>query len=325
MSSQTVIFLLVAIIAITGFCVLLGVYLYSVLSTSSVKERLGRFVESPPEESHIIQPVIRHTVRVSGFRNRMNSFLSVLASKKLQQKLLSSNWQITVTEYVLIQIISGVVGLLLGWTISRSFILGLFVGVTLYLIPGLFLQQSIFKRQKKFQDQLVDVLVLIRGAVQAGFSLLQSLEVVVREMPAPAGEEFGRVQREVQFGIPLSQSLESLSARMESDDLQMVVTAIIINSQVGGNLSLMLTAVTETIRNRIALLGEVRALTSYARYASYLLTFLPFITAILIFFLSPGYFSGALDNPITRILFLIALIGILLGNVWLRKLAHIVV
>jgi tight adherence protein B len=325
LSSQIVIFLLVALFSVVGFCILLGVYLYSVLATSSVKERLGRYVESPPEETHVTQPVMRHAARVSGFRNNLNNVLSVLTSKKLQQKLLSSNWQITVTEYVLIQIVSGVFGLILGWVISKHFILGLFVGVTLYLLPGLFLQQSIYKRQKKFQDQLVDVLVLIRGAVQAGFSLLQSLEVVVREMPAPAGEEFARVQREVQFGIPLSQSLESLSTRMESDDLQMVVTAIIINSQVGGNLSLMLTAVTETIRNRIALLGEVRALTSYARYASYLLTFLPFITAVLIFFLSPGYFSGSLDSPITRILFLVALIGILLGNIWLRRLAHIVV
>ena len=189
--------------------------------------------------------------------------------------------------------------------------------------PRIFLQQSVFQRQRKFQDQLVDVLVLIKGAVQAGFSLLQSLDVVIKEMPAPAGEEFFRVKREVQFGIPLGQSLENLSLRMESDDLRMVVTAIIINNQVGGSLSLMLTAVTETIRNRIALMGEVRALTSYARYASYLLTLLPVITALIVMLLSPDYFSGVFYNPITIILFLVALLGIILGNIWLRRLAHI--
>ncbi len=223
----------------------------------------------------------------------------------------------------MIQILSAILGLILGWVITKFFLIGLVLGILLYMLPGFFLYRSIFQRQKKFQNQLVDVLVLIRGSVQAGFSLLQSLEVVVKEMPEPASEEFGRVQREVQFGIPLSQALVSLSDRMESDDLQMVVTAIIINSQVGGNLSVMLTAVTETIRNRIALFGEVRALTSNARFTSYILTLLPFITALAVVLLSPGYFSESLDSPVTKILFGFALVGIIIGNIWLRRIANI--
>ena len=110
---------------------------------------------------------------------------------------------------------------------------------------------------------------------------------------------------------------------MESDDLSMVVTAIIINNQVGGNLTVMLTAVTETIRSRIFLLREVRALTSYARYASYLLSFLPIFAALLIYFLNPHYFEGSLDSPITRTIFIAAAIGVLIGNIWLRRIARI--
>ncbi len=323
MSSETTLLILVGILSVAGLAILSAVFIYSNLAPTRVKERLNRYVEIPPETAGTTQFTIKRREVVSGYRSKLNEFLGRFASKSLNLRLQSSNWQITVTEFILIQVGAALLGLLLIWLISGTFVIGLIAAIFFYLLPGFFLQQSIFRRQRNFQNQLVDVLVLIRGAVQAGFSLLQSMDVVVREMPAPAGEEFARVQREVQLGIPLGQALENLSERMESDDLKMVVTAIIINSQVGGNLSLMLTAVTETIRNRIALLGEVRSLTSYARYASNLLTMLPFLTALIVTLLSPGYFSDALTSPLVILMFLIALIGIILGNIWLRKLTQI--
>ncbi len=324
MSREIILLVLVAILSTAGLIILLAAFVYSLLSPTKVKERLDRFVEmSQDDEIETEQIVVRRRVRISGVRKWMNDFLSIFASKSIHLKLQSSNWQITVIEFILIQLSSGILSLILIGLISGNLLIGIFGGVVIYLLPGFFLQQSIYKRQRKFQDQLVDVLVLLKGAVQAGFSLLQSLDVVIKEMPEPAGEEFFRVKREVQFGIPLGQSLENLSERMESDDLRMVVTAIIINNQVGGSLSLMLNAVTETIRNRIALMGEVRALTSYARYASYFLTLLPVITALIVMLLSPDYFSGVLYNPITIILFVAALAGIVLGNIWLRRLAQI--
>jgi len=117
---------------------------------------------------------------------------------------------------------------LLIWLISGSIIIGVIAAILFYLLPGIFPAAKHIPPPAEISEPAVDVLVLIRGAVQAGFSLLQSMDVIVREMPAPAGEEFARVQREVQLGIPLGQSLENLSDRMESDDLKMVVTAIVI-------------------------------------------------------------------------------------------------
>lgn len=318
-----IIFILVVVLCIAGFGILLATFFYSLLSPTKVQERLGRYVEVSKDEAEPQQTVFLRREKILASTGALQKLLGVFASKDLERKIQSANWQITSSEYLLIQFAGGILGLLLVWLVTHSILIGLLGGIVMIMLPGILIQRSIFLRQRKFQDQLVDVLVLIRGAVQAGFSLLQSLDVVIKEMPSPAKEEFGRVQREVQFGIPLSQSLESLSDRMESEDLRMVVTAIIINSQVGGNLSVMLTAVTETIRNRIALMGEVRALTSYARYASYLLTLLPFITAFIFVLLSPNYFSDSIHNPITQILFLGALVGIIAGNFWMRRLAHI--
>ena len=121
----------------------------------------------------------------------------------------------------------------------------------------------------------MDVLILMTGAVRAGYSLPQAIEVVSKEMKAPVSEEFRRVRHEIGLGLSLSQALNNLVARMENDDLYLVVTAININSQVGGNIVTMLEAVTSTIRDRIRLIQEVRVLTAQQRFGSYLLTFLP--------------------------------------------------
>ncbi|MEK6256185.1 MAG: type II secretion system F family protein, partial [Chloroflexota bacterium] len=191
------------------------------------------------------------------------------------------------------------------------------------IFPGYYLQKGLRTRREKFQRQLVDVLVLIGGAVRVGYSLLQSLDVVVNEMASPASDEFRRVRREVELGLSLRQGLLNLTQRMVSDDLNLIVTAININSQVGGNLTTMLTAVTDTIRERIRLLGEVRVLTSYAIYSSYILTLLPFIVTALLFILNPEYIGGLFVWGPILIIPIGALIGVFLGNLWIRKLSKI--
>jgi tight adherence protein B len=125
------------------------------------------------------------------------------------------------------------------------------------------------------------------------------------------------------LGLSLEDALFNLAERMESDDLQIVVTAIIINDQVGGNLTTVLESTVNTIRDRQQLQGEIRSLTAYAKYVGNLLSLLPFITGIGIFFLSPGYFDTLSTSIITQVLFMVALLGIILGNVWIRQIVKI--
>lgn len=302
-----------------GF-LLLGIYSLSV-GKDAVRDRLTHYIEPPQGDTLHLSSHRRD--QFSRFRYDLNKALSVFASEKLQLQLLRADWPITVIEFILIRMV--VTGLVFagGWFFTGSLLVALGLALIAYITPGTMLVVSIANRQRKFQDQLIDTLVLIRGAVQAGYSFLQSLDVVVSELPAPASEEFDRVKREIQLGLPMGQALLNLSTRMESDDLHMVVTAVIINNQVGGNLSTMLTAVTDTIRARIQLFGEVRALTSYARYTSTFLTLLPLITALIIYFINPTYFDKALISPITQTIFFVAGINVILGNIWLRRIARV--
>jgi tight adherence protein B len=131
------------------------------------------------------------------------------------------------------------------------------------------------------------------------------------------------VRREVGLGFPLSQALENLSSRMENDDLDIMVAAININRQVGGNLTVMLSAVTETIRERIRLFSEVRSITSAQRYTGYILTGLPFLMGGVLFIMNPEYMSRLFEPGWILCVPIGAVIGIIMGNLIIRRMVVI--
>jgi tight adherence protein B len=128
---------------------------------------------------------------------------------------------------------------------------------------------------------------------------------------------------EVRLGLSLEDALFNLAERMENDDLQIVVTAVIINNRVGGNLTTVLESTVNTIRDRQQLQGEIRSLTAYARYVGNFLSMLPFLLGIVIFVINRSYFDTVGTSFLTQILFFVALMGIILGNIWIRQIVNI--
>jgi tight adherence protein B len=267
----------------------------------------------------------RANVELNRLRARVNRMLSSFASEQLNLALLSANWPITETEYILLRIWLTLAGFALGWLLSGSPIPGLGLAVLGLLAPSFMLQRAIHGRRTAFAKQLSDVLVLLTGAVRGGYSLPQALDFVSKEVMAPASEEFRRVQFEVSVGLPLSQALQNLSLRMQNDDLALLVAAININIQVGGNLVTMMRSVSNTIRERIRLYGEIRVLTSQQRFSSYLLSLIPFGVFATISILNPSFASQLLQPEETRWLcFPIgALISTLLGNFVISRMIKI--
>lgn len=323
----TAILLTVSLFSVIGVF-LIGNWVYKNGPFSRKQERISRFVTSTStlDDSQVAparDSLPSSKLEIGKFRDWINKSLSSLSSEKLQIKLSSVYWEITDTEFILVCIIATVLAFLLGWLIPGNILGGIFLAVIAIMVPRILLDRAIAQRQRKFQTQLLDVLVMVKGAVEAGYGLMQALDLAVKEIPAPASEEFGRVLREIRLGITLESTLFNLAQRMENDDLHIVVTAIIINSQVGGNLSTVLDASISTIRDRMHLMGEILSLTSYARYVGYFLTLMPFITGIIMFFLSPDYFDTVKTSLLTQIIFLMALLGIIIGNIWIRRIVRI--
>jgi tight adherence protein B len=163
--------------------------------------------------------------------------------------------------------------------------------------PRLYLKYRQGKRLKNFNQQLPDTITLLANSLRAGSSFLQGIELVTRESQPPISTEFERVIREMNLGMALQPALQNLVRRVDSEDLELMVTAINIQSQVGGNLATVLDAIAFTIRERIRIKGEINTLTAMQRYSGYVITLLPVALAGLLFIISPTYITPMLERP----------------------------
>src|SRR5262249_2646510 len=157
-----------------------------------------------------------------------------------------------------------------------------------------------------------------------GFSVLQAMEAISRDAPEPTATEFKRVVQEVQLGIDLQDALEHLLGRVESEDLDLVVTAVNIQREVGGNLAEILETIGHTIRQRIKFRGEIRVLTAQGRYTGYLISFLPIAVALFLSAVEPGFMNPMFENRLCGWPMLgvgLALIGI--GTAAIQKIVNI--
>jgi len=170
-------------------------------------------------------------------------------------------------------------------------------GVVGFLLPRFWLNRRISKRLGAFNALLADTITLIANALRAGSSFLQAIELVVRESRQPINIEFGRVIREVNLGLPFDAALENLVRRVRSEDLELMVTAIAIQHQVGGNLAEILDTISHTIRERVRIKGEIRALTAMQRYSGYLVAFLPIGLSGVIFIIAPTFLAPMFQKP----------------------------
>jgi len=322
MNPIVLIIIIISLIILAAYGLVLMGLANAFQAGDDVSSRLTSYV-ALPDEATLRRPGMRRRAGLVRWRLRINNLMSGFASEQLNLQLIAANWPISATEYVLIRFWGTVAALVVGWLISANPLPGVGLAILAYFIPPLLLRQGITMRRNAFARQLIDVLMLVQGAVRAGYSFQQALDVVIREMRAPASDEFKRVRHEIGLGLSLSQALGNLVDRMENDDLYLVVTAININAQVGGNLVTMLEAVTTTIRDRVRLFSEVRVLTSQQRFSSSVLTFMPLGVAGLLFILNPEYMGRLFEPGIYLCIPIGAVISVVIGNILIRKLGKI--
>ena len=202
-------------------------------------------------------------------------------------------------------------------------------GIGLYF-PRFYLRRRQARRLKMFNEQLPGTITLLANSLRAGSSFLQGIELVTREARPPISEEFERVVREMQLGVALQPALNNLVRRVDSEDLELMVTAIQIQSTVGGNLATVLDAIAHTIRERIRIYGEIQTLTAMQRYSGYVITLLPIGLAALLFIISPTYMNKMLEKPpealglpLGIVFFIIGLISMGIGYIFIRRIVDI--
>jgi tight adherence protein B len=166
-----------------------------------------------------------------------------------------------------------------------------------FFLPRMWLNLRKSRRLKAFNGQLADTITLLANSLRAGSSFLQSIELVVRESQPPISTEFTRVIREVNLGLSLEQALANMTRRVQSDDLDLMTTAIIIQSQVGGNLAEILDSIAFTIRERVRIKGEIKTLTAQGRLSGYVVAGLPIGLAGILSVVSPNFMAPMFGEP----------------------------
>lgn len=193
-------------------------------------------------------------------------------------------------EYIALYVIAivgmGMIAYLIGGRIALSAVIGGVIGA---FLPRMYVRSQQAKRLVKFNDQLPDMLNLMVNGLRAGFSTLQAMEAVSKEMPAPICDEFRRVVQEMQLGIPMEKALANLLRRIPSEDLDFVVTSVNVQREVGGNLAEIMDIISYTIRERIRIKGEIRVLTSQVTYSGKILSLMPIFLLVILYFLNREY------------------------------------
>ena len=209
-------------------------------------------------------------------------------AQKLARDLARADLKITVGEYVVAVALFVCLGILIGIAM-RNFVIGLVLVVAAVAVPRMLVSRKRATRLRDFNNQLADTITLLANSLRSGYSLLQAMELVSREARPPIALEFERVVREVGLGLSPEEALANLVRRIQSDDLELMVTAINVQREVGGNLAEVLETISTTIRERVKLKGEIKVLTSQQQYSGYIIAAMPVILALVLFAINPTY------------------------------------
>jgi len=218
-------------------------------------------------------------------------------AKTWKRQLSRADLKITPAEFLGLHFVSVITFFLVAnFIVFRNPILALIAGVAGFFAPRIYVSMKTGKRLHQFEDQLADNLQMWVNGLRSGYSVMQAIESIAKEAAEPTASEFERVVQEVQLGIPLDEALAHLLERMPSEDLDLVITAVNIQREVGGNLAEILEVISDTIRERIKLKGEVRVLTSQGRVTGYIISFLPVGLLAFLMMVNPDYVGRMFTN-----------------------------
>lgn len=308
---------IVIVISVGGFFLIYFFFMAIKPREETVEERIGRLTA----KKSVKEPKKKKTLKdlISG--------LSTLTPKKwavkLDEELVSSGIPLTGGEFIVLQVFMLILFSLVGFALSSLSPVTLLLPILGLILPRMYIVFAQNKKTRKFNDQLSDVLLVLANSLKAGFSLFQAMDMASHEMSDPIASELKVTLKEMTYGKSTESALTNLTKRIKSKDLELMVTAILIQRQIGGNLAEILMGIHETIQERLTLMGEVRSLTAQGRLSGYIIALIPFAIGMIIGVMQPDYLAMLFSSKLGISMVVTGLLLQLIGFLAIRKIVKI--
>ncbi len=241
----------------------------------------------------------------------------------LGKKLLHSGVKMSINQLIILSIFLFVLICILSLYLNISFWASVIFAFLIASIPYAWISYKYGRRQILLEKQLPDILDFIARSMQAGHDFNSALKLAALESPMPISEEFQLVFDEVNFGGTIHHSMEGLSQRIDCSDVRYFAIAVLINREIGGDISSLLKNVATLIRDRLTFKDTVYAMTAEGRVSAIILGVMPFLIGVLIFFVSPGFVDVLWTNETGQKMFFYAFLLMVLGGFWMYRLVQI--
>lgn len=292
----------------------------------TVLERMERFAGRIAGRHNVIQKQEEKDLSDSlkeALQKGARLIQKVHRSSSLDLKMLQAGLPILGSEFLIIELVVAIIGFVFAGLLTMQLPVAILAFLFMPLVGWMLIQMKIRKRRKDFVNQLGDMLSMVASALRAGFSFVQAVEIVSKEMAAPMSVEVSKLIREINVGVPMETALEDINRRVECPEFELITTAVLIQRQVGGNLAQILDNISDTINERIRMKREVLALTAQGRMSAVVLALLPIALAAFLFSVHHDYFDPLLASPMGKVAIGIALLMELLGYLVIKKIVDI--
>ena len=227
------------------------------------------------------------------------------------------------TEFLILLGISFLLTAVIAGLISKKWYIGVIMAIVVVMSEWIYVLLKTDRREAAFTNQMGDCRMMVANAMRAGFSFLQAMDLVSKEMEPPISDEFKHVMRDIGLGASVERALDDMDKRVGSPDFSLVVTAVLIQQQVGGDLAHILDTISDTIQDRIRMRREVRTLTSQGRMSGWVLAILPFGLGALISVMNPSYMEPLFTERVGQIAIGVAVVMVLIGFFVIQRIVDI--
>jgi tight adherence protein B len=301
-----------------------GIYMLArEFANKRIRDRLQDVILSEEGGGTSIQSVILRDMELSS----IPLFNAVLKNWGLAQRLdnllVQGDLPIRLGSFLLLTGLLALVGLVIPLYLKYSILIALPISFCLGIIPFLYARYKKTKRIYQFEQQFPDALDMLTSALRAGLAFTGAIQVVADESPDPVAREFRILFEENRLGLDMKEALKKLAGRVDSAELRLFVTAVILQRETGGNLSEILEGTAAVIRDRFRILGDVRSMTAQARLSGLILALLPLAMAVFIMVVAPDYLKGLVADPIGKNLIIMAVVLQVVGFLIMRRIVNI--